>query len=200
MIPAIVLAAGQSARMGRPKPLLPIGSGETFLTRVVRTLSEAEVEDIVVVAGHQADAVLAALDGTRLTARFVINPDYEEGQLTSLIAGLRVIDRPGVVAAIVTLVDVPLVTADTVRALVAQYRRTGALIVRPVLGQRHGHPVIIDRSLFDALRAADRSVGPKAVIRAYASPAGDVEVEDEGAFRDIDTPADYERVMTESGS
>jgi CTP:molybdopterin cytidylyltransferase MocA len=53
MIPAIVLAAGQSARMGRPKPLLPIGSGETFLTRVVRTLSEAEVEDIVVVAGHE---------------------------------------------------------------------------------------------------------------------------------------------------
>ena len=197
MIPAIVLAAGQSARMGRPKPLLPIGSGETFLTRVVRTLSHAEVEDIVVVAGHQAEAVLAALDGTRITARFVINPDYEKGQLTSLLTGLRVIDHPGVVAAIVTLVDVPLVTVETVRAVVARYRSTGAPIVRPVHGQRHGHPVIIDRSLFDSLRAADRSAGPKAVIRAYASSAGDVEVNDEGAFRDIDTPTEYERVLAE---
>src|SRR5262245_53201805 len=125
--------------MGRSKALLPIGPNETFLTRIVRTFREADVEDLIVVVGHDADAVRGALNGTDLTARFVMNPDYEDGQLTSLLAGLRVVDRPGVIGALITLVDVPLVTATTVRAIVERYRRSGAPIVRPVHGQRHGH-------------------------------------------------------------
>jgi molybdenum cofactor cytidylyltransferase len=199
MIPAIVLAAGTSTRMGRPKALLPLGSGETFLTRIVRTLAQAAVEDIVIVAGHDAAAVVAAFNDGALTARIVINSDYETGQLSSLLTGLRVVDRPGVAAALVTLVDVPLVTAGTVRAVLARYQQTKAPVVRPVRGHRHGHPVLIDRALFDALRAADIREGAKAVIRAHASSAGDVEVEDEGAFRDIDTPDEYDRVLSELG-
>ena len=194
MIPAIVLAAGKSSRMGRPKAALAMADGDTFITRIVRTFTAASVGDVVVVVGHDGKAVIDAFAASELDARFVDNPDYEQGQLSSLLAGLRVVDRPGVVAALVTLVDVPLVSAATVRAVVDRYRQTHAPIVRPVRGAEHGHPVLIDRSLFDALRRADPSVGAKAVIRANASAAGDVAVDDAGAFADADTPEDYERM------
>ena len=104
-------------------------------------------------------------------------------------------DRPGVVAALLTLVDVPLVGSATVRAVVERYQATRAPIVRPVRGSQHGHPVLIDRSLFDAIRRADPAVGAKDVIRANVSAAGDVAVDDDGAFADADTPEDYERLL-----
>jgi molybdenum cofactor cytidylyltransferase len=100
-----------------------------------------------------------------------------------------------VVVALVTLVDVPLVGVATVRAVVARYREAHAPIVRPVRGDEHGHPVLIDRSLFDALRHADPTVGAKLVIRANVSPAGDVIVNDAGAFADADTPDDYQKML-----
>ena len=194
MIPAIVLAAGKSSRMGRPKATLPLDGTDTFLTRIVRTFTAAAVEDVVVVVGHDADAIVESFADVDLVARFAMNQDYEQGQLSSLLAGLRVVDRPGVVAVLVTLVDVPLVSAATVRAVVARYRETRAPIVRPVRGTEHGHPVLIDRSLFEALRKADPAVGAKSIIRANVSPAGDVEVDDAGAFADADTPEDYTRL------
>ena len=199
MLPAIVLAAGRSTRMGRAKALLPLAHGETFLSRVVHTLHDAEVDDIVVVVGHEPDAIVADFERRPIPVRFAINHDFDAGQLTSLLAGLRVVDRPGVVAALVTLVDVPLVAASTVRAVVDRYRRTRAPIVRPVRDGRHGRPVLIDRALFGELRAADPAHGSKAVVRAHASAAGDVELDDEGAFRDVDTPEEYARMLAELG-
>ena len=194
MIPAIVLAAGKSSRMGRSKAALALSGGDTFITRIVRTFKEASVEDVVVVVGHDAKSVVDAFAASDLVARFVDNPDYEQGQLSALVAGLRVVDRPGVVAALVTLVDVPLVGAATVRAVVDRYYATRAPVVRPVRGTQHGHPVLIDRSLFDAIRRADPATGVKSVIRSNVSTAGDVFVDDDGAFADADTPEEYERL------
>jgi molybdenum cofactor cytidylyltransferase len=196
MIPAIVLAAGKSSRMGRSKAALALSGGDTFITRLVRTFKAASVDDIVVVVGHDAKSVVDAFAASDLEARFVENLDYEQGQLSSLVAGLTVVDRPGVVAALVTLVDVPLVDVATVRAVLDRYHVTHAPVVRPVRGTQHGHPVLIDRSLFEALRRADPSAGAKSVIRAHASPAGDVPVDDDGAFADADTPEDYERMRS----
>lgn len=195
MIPAVVLAAGKSTRMGRPKALLPLANGDTFLTRIIRTLRDAEVADVVVVLGHEAEAIAASIAERDLSPRVVLNRDYESGQLSSVLAGLRAIDRPGVNAMLLTLVDVPLVSADTVRAVVARYRASGAPLVRPVHGDQHGHPVLIDRRLFDALRRADPSSGAKPIVRGHVSAVGDVEVSDEGAFLDIDTPEEYERLV-----
>jgi len=195
VIPAVVLAAGKSTRMGQPKATLPLEGAETFLTRIVRVFQDAEVEDVVVVVGHEAKSVTDCIVRSGLATRLVVNGDYESGQLSSLLAGLRAIDRPGVSAMLLTLVDVPLVSAATIRAVVERYRTTRAPIGRPVQRGRHGHPVLIDRSLFDALRAADQSLGAKPIVRAHASPAGDVETDDEGAFLDIDTPDDYLRVL-----
>ena len=180
--------------MGRPKASLPLGPGETFLSRIVRTFHAAGIDDVLVVVGHGAGEIVEAFSETGAVARFVENPDYEKGQLSSLVRGLNAADRPGVMAALVTLVDVPLFAEATVRAIVDQYVRGRAPVVRPVRGAEHGHPVLIDRSLFDEIRRADPAVGAKDVIRAHASEAGDVPVSDEGAFLDVDTPEEYERI------
>ena len=195
MIPVVVLAAGKSTRMGRSKATLRLDDADTFLTRIIRTFQEAQVEDVVVVLGHEAEAILKSVGQSGLSPRFVVNTQYESGQLSSVLAGLRAIDRPGVNAMLMTLVDVPLVSAATVRAVLERYRATRAPVVRPVRGALHGHPVLIDRSLFGEIRAADPRRGAKPIIRAHVSAAGDVEVEDEGAFSDIDTPDDYTRVV-----
>ena len=195
MIPAIVLAAGTSTRMGRPKALLPVTDTDTFVNRIVRTFLDAGVDDVVVVLGHEADSVAASLLESGLPVRLVINEAYATGQFSSVLRGLNAIDRPGVAAMLMTLVDVPLVSPSTVRAVVERYKATHAPIVRPVRGNEHGHPVLVDRSLFALLRAADPSTGAKPIIRGHVSPAGDVVVEDAGAFLDIDTPDEYQRAI-----
>ena len=195
MTPAVVLASGKSSRMGRPKANLPIDGNETFLSLIVRTLRAAEIDDVVVVVGHEAADVIDSFSRTGALARLVENPDYERGQLSSLVRGLNAIDRPGVAAALVTQVDVPFITPATVRAVVERYWRTRAPIVRPVRGDQHGHPVMIDRFLFDEIRRSDPVSGAKRVVRAHASASGDVPVEDEGAFLDVDTLVDYERAL-----
>lgn len=207
MLPAVLLAAGKSTRMGRSKSTLLVDADDTFLTRIVRTLEAAELEEVVVVVGHEPGAIIESVTSRGLSPRFVVNRDYESGQLSSILAGLRAIDRPGVGGMLLTLVDVPLVAVSTVRSVIERYRATHAAIVRPVQGVRgaqgiqtvrHGHPVIIDRRLFDALRSADPATGAKPVVRAHVSGEGDVEVEDEGAFVDVDTPEDYVRFFNRS--
>lgn len=199
MIPAIVLAAGASSRMGQPKALMPIGTaGETFLSHITQTLRDAGCQEIVVVIGHDVRAVQAV--SAAPDVRFVENTEPERGQLSSLIAGLLAVERPDVRAVLVTLVDVPLVSSQTVRAIVHAYRQhEGALIVRPALGGRHGHPTIFDRALFDELQHADPAVGAKAVVRAHQADIVDVAVADQGAFIDIDTPAAYARYVGRRG-
>jgi molybdenum cofactor cytidylyltransferase len=193
MVVAIILAAGASSRMGRPKALLPIGD-DTFVTRVCRTLLEAGADDLVVVAGPEHDSVAAAIGRAGLSARVVENPRRDEGQLSSVLAGLAVADRPGVEAALVHLVDAPLVRPDTARAVLDAFLRTHAAVVRPTVGERHGHPVLFARRLFDDLRRADPAVGAKAVVRAHAAEICNVPVDDEGACQDFDTPEDFARL------
>jgi len=182
--------------MGSAKASLPLDGGETFLTRIVRTFLAAGVDDVVVVVGHDSEAVVSSFAPSGLPARFVVNSDYDRGQLSSLVAGIGVVDRPGVVAALVTLVDVPLISAETVRAVIERYRMTHAPVVRPTSGSRHGHPLLVDRTLFDELRGAEPIAGAKPIVRAHASQAGDVPIDDEGAFTDIDTREEYERAIS----
>ena len=194
MIPGILLAGGKSSRMGRPKALLPIGPhGETFFDRITRTLIAGGVEEVVVIVGADAEVIRAAVAPESLRVRIVTNPDFERGQLTSLLAGLRTVDRPGVSAALVTLIDSPLISVVDVQRLIRARLERGASIVRPASSGRHGHPVIFGRELFDELRHADPAQGAKAVVHAHAADIFEVPTDDEGAFIDIDTPEDYER-------
>jgi molybdenum cofactor cytidylyltransferase len=199
MIPAIVLAAGKSSRMGRTKALLSVGSShETFLTRIIRVLRQGGIDHIVIVIGGDAAAVRASLPRDDVSLVAVENPRYEEGQLSSLLVGLAAVDErhDDVDAVMVTLVDLPLISAATVRSVLDAFRaKPDAPLVRPRRGQRYGHPVIFNRSIFGELRLADPSTGAKPVVRAHAAEEVNVDVDDDGAFIDIDTPEDYDRYI-----
>ena len=196
MISAIVLAAGASSRMGQPKAELPFGqTGETVLSRIVSVFLDGGVPNLAVVAGAHIDAVRRAMPAHERRARLIEHPGWKQGQLSSLLAGLQAIDDPLLEAAMVTLVDVPMVSAATVAEVMAAWRRTRAPIVRPASGERHGHPVIFDRSVFADLRSADPNVGAKAVFAIHKDRVLNVEVKDPGAFEDIDTPGDYQRLI-----
>jgi molybdenum cofactor cytidylyltransferase len=202
MIPALVLAAGKSSRMGRTKALLPLGSsGETFLQRIVRVLRDGGADAVVVVIGGDGAAVRASLPRDDAQISAVENPRYEDGQLSSLLVGLAAVERRDdhVEAVMMTLVDLPLISAATVRAVREAFlANPGAPLVRPCRGGRYGHPVIFNRSIFGELRRADPSKGAKPVVHAHAAEEVNVDVDDEGAFIDIDTPEDYERFIARS--
>jgi molybdenum cofactor cytidylyltransferase len=198
MLRGVILAAGASTRMGTPKAALTLlRPGETFVSALAARFVDAGLPDIVVVTGASDAAVRQALGPIRSPVRVVCNSRWQEGQLTSLLAGM--IDREGEVleGVMMTLVDTPLVSIDTLRLLVRTWRQTRAPIVRPARGGVHGHPVIFDAMIFDELRSADPTLGAKSVVRAYSDRIVNVAVEDAGAFIDIDTPDDYQHVLRE---
>jgi molybdenum cofactor cytidylyltransferase len=193
VLTAIVLAAGGSTRMGRPKALLPDGDGRPFVARLARTFLAAGIDEIVIVTGAVHDAVVEALkhDGVPVMPRVVPNDDPARGQLSSLWVGLDAAQRPDLDAVLMTLVDVPMVRPATVRAVIDAWRQERPPIARPAIGERHGHPVLFDRAVFDELRRAPLDAGAKAVVHAHQNEIVNVAVDDEGCLIDIDTPYDY---------
>ena len=188
--------------MGRPKAALPLNDrGETFLFRLLRTYLVAGLPEVVVVTGANVELVRAAAGPIDPRVHFAHNASWEAGQLSSLLTGLEA-RAPGtshgdrlIEAVMMTLVDVPLVSPATCVRVLSAWRTSRAPIVRPARGDEHGHPVIFDRSLFDAFRAADPVQGAKAVVRAHADRILNVPIDDEGAFADVDTPAEYEALL-----
>jgi molybdenum cofactor cytidylyltransferase len=182
--------------MGQPKAGLPFRTtGETVLSRIVSVLLHGGVPNIAVVAGAHIDAVRRAMPADERRAYVIEHPGWAAGQLSSLLAGLNAIDTPELEGVLVIPVDVPLVTASTVEAVIREWQHTRAPIVRPASGTRHGHPVIFDRSVFEELRAADPNIGAKAVFAIHRDRIVNVEVKDPGAFEDMDTPGDYARLL-----
>ena len=183
--------------MGHPKGALPLSAdGETVIQRVVRVLLDAGLVRVVVVTGAHP-AVARSLEPLDARVSLVHHPGWAEGQLSSLQCGLEALQHGGPIqGALMTLVDVPLVRTETVRRLVTVWQETGAPIVRPADGVRHGHPVLFDAALLPDLMAADPREGAKPVVRANEAQTVNVHVEDEGAFFDIDTPDDYARALT----
>jgi len=197
MLAAIILAAGDSTRMGRPKALLPDPDGRPFVARLVRTFAAAGLHDIVVVTGslHGAIAEAIAADQPPVAPNLVNNPQPALGQVSSLWIGLDSAARLGVEGVLMTLVDIPLVRASTIQKVIDEWTRSRAPIVRPAVGDRHGHPVLFDRLLFDALRHAPITEGARVVVHANADRIVNVQVDDEGCLLDVDTPADYHALI-----
>ena len=190
-IAALILAAGASRRMGRPKPLVEF-QGETFLDRLI-SLLEPHCDPVLVVVGESAEAVASGIRRASAVC-FVRNPEPERGQLSSLQCGLKEVpeDRDGV---IFTPVDYPAVKPATVAALVEAFRAGDASVVAPSCAGRHGHPVVIHRSLIGELLDLPAEATARDVLRRYAVSTRYVEVADEGILRDIDDPAAYARLL-----
>lgn len=196
MIAGLILAAGRSSRMGQSKALLTCPDGRTFVRALADALRAGGVEAPVIVGRADDAALHVEVQGFRSGVALVMNPDADRGgQLSSVLAGLREVDRPGVCAIMIIPVDAPLVTADTISTLIAVFTATGAPIVRARYEGRNGHPVIFSRALFEELRGADPGLGAKAVLRAHSSALINVDVDDAGVVGDVDTPEDYRRLF-----
>jgi len=185
----IILAAGESRRMGYPKPLLQIGA-RTFIEQIAETML-AIVPRLVIVIGANRDRVRAAIPRD---ARITIaeNRDYSRGQLSSLKVGLGV-SQADSAGAMVHLGDHPMVRVETFRAIVNSYNRTGKPIVIARHDGRRGHPVIFDRALFAEILSAPEKEGARFVVNADASRVAYVDLDDPGINLDLDTQAELAR-------
>jgi nicotine blue oxidoreductase len=199
MIAGIVLAAGRSRRMGRPKAFLRLG-GRTFLERAVAALRDGGCGPVVVVAGPPEDPVAREVaDAARkLGAAVVTNPDAGSEQVDSLRAALRVLDDD-VAAALSIPVDVPGIDAATVRAVIDAFADGDPHppVVQPFDGMRHGHPVLFARAVWPELLADPLPDGARTVIHAHAAERAEVRVARLAA--DVDTPDDYRRLLETEG-
>jgi molybdenum cofactor cytidylyltransferase len=186
-IEAILLAAGESRRMGYPKPLLRVG-GASFIAHAI-TLALGVADRLVIVLGAHAGRIRSTVaPDSRIIV--VENPNFKRGQLSSLKVGLAEVIAAGADAVVVHLADHPLVAAVTFRALIDDYRKTALPIVVPRYNGHRGHPVLFDRTLFAELMAAPEDQGARVVVDADAARVRYVEVDDPGVVLDLDTPAD----------
>jgi molybdenum cofactor cytidylyltransferase len=189
MIIAVVLSAGESSRMGRPKALLPI-EGQRFIERIIGVLGQSRVGRTIVVLGHHADQLRGQIE--HLPVEVITNPDYHKGQLSSLQAAIRHIKKDDRCdAMLVHLVDHPFIDVALVDALIEGFYQTKKLILVPRYKGKRGHPVIFSRELFGELLDAPLDQGAKAVVNAHRQETLEMEWQDEGITVDIDTPELY---------
>jgi CTP:molybdopterin cytidylyltransferase MocA len=192
-IAGLILAAGASRRMGTPKALLELG-GRTFLEHLVRAMT-GSCEPVVVVLGHDAARIRgAAPDATEVV--FVVNPDPDRGQLSSLQCGLGALP-PSVDGVIYTPVDYPGIRPSTVAALAAAFRRRepGQWLVVPRHGGTRGHPVCASREAIAELLALPPSSQAREVVERRRAQTAYVDVDDPGILRDTDDPESYRRLV-----
>jgi CTP:molybdopterin cytidylyltransferase MocA len=187
MINAIVLAAGKSQRMGKPKPLLRF-EDKTFLEQIVSVLKLSDVDRITVVLGAEAETIKQSIDlsGTNIVA----NKEYQKGQLSSLIAGIE--DTPKDTEAIlVCLVDNPFITKEVANQIISKFKETKNAIIVPVFNKERGHPTLFSRSLFSELVKAPPGQGARYVLYSNEEKVLELETSESGVLIGIDTPADY---------
>jgi CTP:molybdopterin cytidylyltransferase MocA len=191
-IAGIVLAAGEGRRAGGTKALLKIGS-ETFLERIVTAIRGAGCEPVIVVGGAEGPRVGA--EANRLGASFVCNANWQNGQFSSLRVGSASVRSSGT-AALVALVDHPLVRVETYRALLDAFGKSPGRIVIPLCEDTRthrtarGHPVIIPADVLAEIAVASEDVTLRDIISRNSDLVLEARVDDPGVLKDIDTAAD----------
>ncbi len=192
-VSAVVLAAGLSRRMGAANKLLLPLAGGTILERAVRTVLSAPVAEVVVVTGHEEDAVCAVL--SRLPVRVARNADYASGMASSIRCGVEAASEEAA-GYLIGLGDMPLLGAATPVLLCARFAEAASpeAICVPVYRGRRGHPVLFGRAHRDALLQLGGDGGARSVLKRHQKAVIEVAVEDPGVVRDVDTPAAYARL------
>ena len=189
-VAAIVLAAGRSTRMGGPNKLLAELDGKKLVRIVAEQALASKASEVIVVTGHQAELIEQALAG--LKVRFVRNPDFAGGLASSVKAGVAAVDE-NADGALICLGDMPLISAQLLDRLIESFAPDrGQLIAVPVSDGRRGNPVLWSRRFFKELMTLDGDVGARHLIAKHTEAVGEVAVEGDGAFLDIDTPQGLE--------
>ena len=191
MICALVLAAGQSRRMGTQKLLLPYG-GQPVIVHVVDELLRSPVDRVFVVIGEPGRQIREAMAGRRV--HFVTNPDAESEMLSSVRCGLTAVPAD-CAAALVALGDQPSIAAHVVERLVQAFRTAGRGIVVPTYQDRRGHPLLLAMHYRDEILTGYADVGLRGVLEAHPEDVLGVEVATPGILEDIDVPEDYRRML-----
>ena len=187
MIWAVVLAAGESKRMGRPKQVLPYGTS-TILETVLANVLASPVDGTLVVLGSAADKVAPLL--AKLPVETIVNPDFRSGMLSSVQRGIRALPASAR-AALIFLGDQPAVGPETAARVVAAYRASGRGLVLPVHAGRGGHPLLVDLKFRAEIEGLSSGIGLRELLARHPDDILRVEIEDPGVILDIDTPEDY---------
>ena len=190
MIAAIILAAGQSKRMGQPKMLLPWGQG-TVLTHVISVFREAGIEDILVVTGGVKEQVDGLVSG--LGVRTVFNDAFQTGEmLSSIQCGIRALTGQ-TQAALIGLGDQPQVQAGSVQRVCEAFLEMRSNLVVPSYRMRRGHPWLAASPLWDDLLKLEPPASPRDFLNAHATDIHYVNVDDPNILADLDTPEEYRK-------
>ena len=194
MISAILLAAGESKRMGRPKQMLE-WQGKTFLLHVLENLINSDVDEIILVLGHEAEQIRKSLPECQI--KIVINPDYKKGMSSSLRHGLLAMD-PRSEAFLVLLADQPGIGPEIINSLIQDFQRTNPRpgIVRPVYRGLLGHPVLIGIKYLQEALQLQGDVGARQILINHHKDIWEVEVDQDVVLKDIDTPEEYRKYVT----
>jgi molybdenum cofactor cytidylyltransferase len=190
-IGAIILAAGESRRMGRQKLLLPY-AGRTVIERIADAALQSRADHVVVVTGYEPERIHAALDGYAVT--FAQNDRYPEGMLTSIRTGLAALPED-LEAFMVVLGDQPSLTTAIIDFLIDGFRASDKGIVVPWIDDDSGHPIIIDAAYREEVMTQFDDTGLRALIYGRPEEVHRLPVTDPGVLRDMDTPDDYEREL-----
>ncbi len=188
VISAIILAAGESKRMGKPKQLMPLGSG-TILEQTIDNLLNSEVKEVIVVIGHRAEEMNNLI--ANIPVRVALNPAYHEGMSTSIIAGLNLIDSRAQ-AVMLALADQPFVDSQTINRLIDEFSTHNKGIAIPVYQGRRGHPVIFAIKYKEELLRLKGDIGGRQIIKDHPDDILEVAVDSENIITDIDTINDYQ--------
>jgi len=190
IVAPVVLAAGDSSRMGYPKALLPMGS-HTFLSRILETLGSACPGEVTVVVGRHAEEIRSRTVNPNV--RFIVNPRPELGQISSIQLALRRLE-PDCAGCLLWPVDLPMVSASLVSALIGLFRDSEAWVVMPSCGGRRGHPAVFRRALFQELLDWPEGKSPKELILRHSEQMMLLSTEETAILEDVDTPEDYHRL------
>lgn len=191
MLAAVILAAGGSSRMGQPKQLLKF-RGTSLLRRAIDTAVAVPTDQVIVVLGHAADALMHECEATRATV--VLNDQWAEGLSTSLRGGLAAVasEARGV---FIYPADMPLLTPEALRELAHRQQVSGRPAAMTEAGGVRGVPVFITRSLFPALMIQEGDMGGAQYLRAHPEAVEAVHFDDADLVRDVDRPEDYARLL-----
>ena len=185
MLAAVILSAGASSRMGRPKALLPYREG-TFLEHLIDVTRHPRIAVTRIVLGAGAEDIQSAAKLDR--SLIVVNSDWEKGQLSSICAGIRSLEGISTDGMVLCPVDHPLVSARLVSDLVERFYAENKAIVVPTYDSRRGHPAIFSSSLYSELLAAPLDKGARAVVWSHAVDVLEVPTDEEGVVLNINDP------------